>query len=140
MAELDDVYELYVGLNDLHMALNLDFMFQPLADGMVDVVAHDATESGKRFGFGGVARVGTGMVPGEMVLSEHIRLNSSTVILSRAFFSPDEMNSKDPAAIFERELSKLQNSEKMLMNREPDQINSDNVKFKDVVKAVVNKS
>ncbi len=137
LADLDDVYELYVGLNDLHMALNLEFMFQPLADGIVDIVAHDAISVDKRFGFGGVARVGEGMVPGEMVLSEHIRLSSSTVILSRAFFHPEEINSEDPVATFARELSKLQNSENILKRREANQIYSDNLEFKEAVKAVV---
>ena len=37
------------------------------------------------FGFGGVARIGQGELSAEWVLSEHVRLGSSWVILSRAF-------------------------------------------------------
>ena len=37
------------------------------------------------YGFGGVARVGTGTLPAECILGEHYRLGSERVILSRAF-------------------------------------------------------
>ena len=37
------------------------------------------------FGFGGIARIGDGMLPAEKILAEHIRLGSSSVILSRTF-------------------------------------------------------
>ena len=42
-------------------------------------------ERGIPFGFGGLARTGTGELPAEWVLGEHIRLGSQLVILSRAF-------------------------------------------------------
>src|SRR5690606_24503027 len=78
--------ELYIGLNDLHLDLNMRFIFEPLANGLVDEAAALVAAAGQiSFGFGGVARMNEGLVPGRLVLSEHIRLGSSTVILSRTF-------------------------------------------------------
>ncbi|MEC9347179.1 MAG: aldolase/citrate lyase family protein [Pseudomonadota bacterium] len=77
------VDEIYVGLNDLHRDRGDRFMFQPLADGTVGDLARIALGAGKGFGFGGVAPVGQGRLPAELVLSEHVRIGSGTVILSR---------------------------------------------------------
>ena len=77
--------EVYVGLNDLHLSLRMAFMFEPLAAGMLDSVAERVRAHGLRFGFGGMARLDEGLLPGRMVLGEHLRLGSQAVILSRAF-------------------------------------------------------
>jgi len=85
LVELDDISEYFIGLNDLHLGLGLDFMFEILSDGLVDHMANVIKAGRRRFGFGGIARIGQGAVPGEMVLGEHVRLGSSAVILSRSF-------------------------------------------------------
>jgi hypothetical protein len=77
--------EVFVGLNDLHRSLGHHFMFEPLADGHVQAVAHAAHAHGLRFGFGGIARVDEGLLTGRDVLGEHLRLGSQAVILSRTF-------------------------------------------------------
>lgn len=77
--------EVYVGLNDLHLSLGLRFMFEPLALGLVDRVAAVSRAAGRRFGFGGIARLDEGLLPGRDVLAEHLRLGSGAVILSRTF-------------------------------------------------------
>ena len=87
--------EVFVGLNDLHVALGCRFMFEPLAMGHVDRVAQVAKARGLRFGFGGIARLNEGALPGRDVLAEHVRLGSSAVILSRTFFGGE---STPPAA------------------------------------------
>ena len=46
--------------------MGLKFMFEPLANGLIDEVAHIITSAGLPFGFGGIARVGEGIIPGEM--------------------------------------------------------------------------
>lgn len=82
------VSEIYIGLNDLHLGLGLDFMFEIVAGGLLDHMAATAREAGLPFGFGGIATIGGGpdvVVPAELVLAEHRRLGSSRVILSRAF-------------------------------------------------------
>lgn len=79
------VDEIHVGLNDLHLDLGQAFMFQPLADGMVDDIVSVIARAGMPFGIGGIARVGEGLVPAEMLLAEHARLGSTAAILSRTF-------------------------------------------------------
>lgn len=90
IARVPGVTELYLGLNDLHLGLGLDFMFEPLAAGMVDGFAAASREAGVPFGFGGIARLGAGALPAELVLSEHARLGSSSVILARSFYDKAE--------------------------------------------------
>lgn len=80
--------EVFVGLNDLHLSMGLSFMFEPLATGMVDAVATAAHAAGKRFGFGGIARMDEGELAGRAVLAEHVRLGSGAVIVSRTFLGP----------------------------------------------------
>ena len=81
-ARLDEVH---VGLNDLHLGLGLDFMFEVLSGGLVDYLAGKVRAAGVRFGIGGIARVGEGAVPAELVIGEHVRLGSEMAILSRTF-------------------------------------------------------
>ncbi len=81
--------EVFVGLNDLHLSLGCRFMFEPLLMGHVDRVAIAAKTRGLRFGFGGIARMDEGVLPGHDVLAEHVRLGSRAVILSRTFNRAD---------------------------------------------------
>ena len=81
--------EVFVGLNDLHLSLGCSFMFEPLLMGHVERVATAAKARGLRFGFGGIARMGEGVLPGRDVLAEHVRLGSGAVILSRTFNRAD---------------------------------------------------
>lgn len=85
IAAIDGVAEVYLGLNDLHLGLGLDFLFEPVAAGLIDHGAAILRASGKPWGFGGIATLGGGDVPGELVLAEHVRLGSTRVICSRAF-------------------------------------------------------
>lgn len=79
------VDEVHIGLNDLHLELGSRFMFEPLADGLVDRMAEILNRAALPFGFGGVARAGEGRLPAELILSEHVRLGSTAAILSRTF-------------------------------------------------------
>lgn len=83
--ELHGIDEIYIGLNDLHLSKNMTFMFELLADGTVEALTSKIKKKGIRYGFGGVARLGTGTLPAECILGEHYRLGSQCVILSRAF-------------------------------------------------------
>jgi hypothetical protein len=111
--------EVYVGLNDLHLSLGLPFMFEPLALGLVDRVAVAARRHGLRFGFGGIARMDEGLLPGRDVLAEHLRLGSHSVILSRTFHRPDHGDA------FETEVASLRQAEQELAARSPAQMDTD---------------
>lgn len=82
---VDGIDEVHVGINDLHLGYKKTFMFEMVADGTVDKLCEAFKRHGVFYGFGGVARVGEGMLPAENVLGEHYRLGSQMVILSRAF-------------------------------------------------------
>lgn len=122
--------EVYVGLNDLHLSLGLRFMFQPLALGMVDRVAAAAHRQGLRFGFGGIARVDEGLLPGRDVLAEHLRLGSGSVILSRTFHRGGD---EDP---FETEVARLREAERELAQRTPAQAEADAARIRGVIERI----
>ena len=82
---LQGIDEIHIGLNDLHLAYHKSFMFELLCDGTVETLCHKASDSGVKYGFGGIARVGYGMLPAEYVIAEHYRLGSTAAILSRSF-------------------------------------------------------
>lgn len=79
------VDEVHIGLNDLHLDLRQTFMFEPLACGLVDRMADILRDSMIPFGFGGIARIGEGLLPAELILAEHARLGSTAAIISRTF-------------------------------------------------------
>lgn len=83
--EVDGIDEIHIGLNDLHLSLNLDFMFELLSEGIIDYLSKLIKDKNIQFGFGGIARIGQGNIPPEMILGEHYRLKSEMVILSREF-------------------------------------------------------
>lgn len=64
-------------------------MFELLTNGMVDQMAKKIKDKGIPFGFGGIATLTGGAVPGSMILKEHVRLGSSMVIVSRSFCNTD---------------------------------------------------
>lgn len=93
--ELEGIDMIHLGLNDLHLALGMKFMFELLADGTVDRLAAKIKAKGIPFGFGGIATLTGGAMPGSMVLKEHVRLGSSMVIVSRSFCNTDKINDLD---------------------------------------------
>jgi hypothetical protein len=76
---------LHIGLNDLHLDLGQDFLFQPLADGVLEAPAAALRAAGIVFGIGGVARAREGIVSPDYLLGEHVRLGSQAAILSQTF-------------------------------------------------------
>lgn len=85
IAAIEAVDEVHIGLNDLSLDLKLDFMFMPLAMGLVDAMARELVQLGKPFGLGGLARAAEGLLPAQLLIGEHVRLGSTRAILSRTF-------------------------------------------------------
>ncbi len=77
--------EIHIGINDLHLAYKKKFMFELYVDGTLDRLSRIFNERSIRFGIGGIARVGYGMLPAEHIIAEHYRLGSQMAILSRSF-------------------------------------------------------
>jgi hypothetical protein len=122
--------EIFVGLNDLHLSLGCRFMFEPLADGSVERVAGVAGSHGLRFGFGGIARLDEGLLPGRDVLAEHVRLGSGAVILSRTF------HQHGSGEDFEQQVAALREAEAQLRERTPQQVLDDARRIAGVIRRI----
>lgn len=80
-----DFNEIFIGLNDLHLSYGLTFMFELLSNGVVEDLCDRFKSKGIPYGFGGIARLGEGLLPAENIIMEHYRLGSTRAILSRSF-------------------------------------------------------
>lgn len=110
--QLEGIDMIHLGLNDLHLALGMKFMFEPLTNGTVDQLAQKIKAKGIPFGFGGIASLEGGAVPGAMILKEHYRLGSSMVIVSRSFCNTDIVTDEDEVKrIFTEGISKIRELE-----------------------------
>lgn len=83
--KVSGIDQMHIGLNDLHLCYHRKFMFQLLADGTVDRLCTRLRVANIPYGFGGVGRPGSGTLPAEYIIGEHVRLGSQYVILSRSF-------------------------------------------------------
>ena len=94
---LPGIDEVHIGLNDLHLAYKMKFMFELLCEGTVQHLCEKFRARGIKYGFGGIARVGLGMLPAEHIITEHYRLGSTAAILSRGFCDANRV--EDPQTI-----------------------------------------
>lgn len=124
---------IHIGLNDLHLAMDMKFMFQLLANGMVDLLTSKIKARGIPFGFGGIANLHGGVLPGSYVLKEHYRLGSSMVILGRSFCNTNVITDKnDIKRIFNSGIAEIRELEKEIQKV----IEYFDVNHKSVVEAV----
>lgn len=111
--ELEGIDMIHLGLNDMHLALGMKFMFELLADGTVDQMAKKIKAKGIPFGFGGIATLDGGAVPGAMILKEHYRLGSSMVIVSRSFCNTNLITDEEEVRkVFTEGIGKIRQLEK----------------------------
>ena len=102
----------HIGLNDLHLGLGMTFMFELLANGMVDQLAGKLKARGIPVGFGGIAGLHGGALPGSYVLKEHYRLGSSMVILGRSFCNTNVITDMEEVRnIFQSGISEIRELE-----------------------------
>lgn len=83
--KIDGIDEVFIGLNDMSLGYGMKFMFQLLANGTVEELCGKFKAKGLPYGFGGLASLDGGLLPGAKVVKEHYRLGSGCVILSRSF-------------------------------------------------------
>ncbi|WP_164742909.1 aldolase/citrate lyase family protein [Mesorhizobium sp. Z1-4] len=127
------VDSIHFGLNDLHLALGLDFMFEVMSGGLMDHAAGLCNAAGIRFGIGGVARLGQGVLPADLVLAEHCRLGSQRVILSRDFRTLSATTPEDRVSAWTRAVGDLRRHLVKLEKRTISQVESDQATFRDRV-------
>lgn len=114
---LEGIDEIHIGINDLSLGYKRKFMFELLADGTVETLLARIAEKNIPYGFGGVASLNKGLLPGNMVLKEHYRLGSGTVILSRSFCNISKMSDMEKVKeVFEVGVSDIRNYEKECEN------------------------
>lgn len=97
--KIPGIDEIHIGLNDLHLAHKKNFMFELLCDGTVEKIAKILSDNNIRFGFGGFARIGYGILPAENILIQHYALGSQMAILSRGFCDANSVD--DPETVRE---------------------------------------
>ena len=111
--EVPGIDMIHLGLNDMHLELGMKFMFELLANGTVEKLGNKIKAKGIPFGFGGIATLDGGALPGSMVLKEHVRLGSSMVIVSRSFCNTDIVTDlNEVKRIFDTGISGLRALEK----------------------------
>ena len=112
---LDDIH---IGLNDLHLSYGMTFLFELLADGTVDRLCEKCAAKGVPYGFGGIAKIGKGLVPAEYVIMEHYRLGSTGVILSRTFCNAEEIGDMEAvSALFTEQMALVRAFEASLADK-----------------------
>ena len=138
IVKIKEIDEIYIGLNDLHLSVGKKFMFELLTDGTVEKMCKIIASANKPYGFGGIARLGYGMLPAENVIAEHYRLRSSMAILSRSFCNIQNIDDeKEIAEIFERELKKIRDYESSLEHETEDFFEQNKEKTKRLVDKIV---
>lgn len=136
---LEDIDEIHVGLNDLHMSFGKKFMFEMLSDGTVEKICNIARKKRISYGFGGIAKIGEGTLPSEIILGEHYRLLSRRVILSRSF-SNVELYQNNPK-LYEKEfienINKIREYEKFLTCQSEQFFLDNKQKMENIVRKIV---
>jgi len=131
--------EIHIGLNDLHLAYNLNFMFELVANGTVDKICEIIRYAGIPYGFGGVAKLGEGLLSAEYVLAEHYRLGSSMVILSRSFCDTCMIKEVEQIrSVFSTGIKSIRNYETLLKNQDSSYFINNHKKVQEIVYSIVN--
>lgn len=132
--------EIHFGLNDLHLDMGLEFLFEVLSGGFIDLAAGKCLEAGVAFGFGGVARVGGGELPARLILGEHERLGSEAVILSRAFTGGAKTLADMPPGLdLRQEVAKVRECLHDLADRDDDQRETDRLELAAITRSIADR-
>ena len=136
--EVEGIDEIYIGLNDLTLSRNQRFMFQPLADGTVDMLAEKFKAKGIPFGFGGIASLGKGLIPSEYIICEHKRLGSNAAILSRSFCNVSKIaDLKEVDLIFTEGVRAIREFEAVCTKNTPEQFIKNHTELRSKVEEIV---
>ena len=88
----------------------------------------------------GIARVGAGALPAEKILGEHVRLKSSSVILSRSFCNTAIITDhKEIASIFQAEVPKIRQAEREYQQYDAKQLAANHLLVQQAVQTIMEK-
>ena len=138
--EVPGIDMIHLGLNDLHLEMGMKFMFELLADGTVERLGKKIKAKGIPFGFGGLATLDGGELPGSMVLKEHVRLGSSMVIVSRSFCNTDVVKDLNQVKrVFDTGISGLRVLEKYAAQADAAYLEENHKAVVEAVERIINK-
>ncbi|MBC6681094.1 aldolase/citrate lyase family protein [Zhenpiania hominis] len=136
--DIPGISEIHIGLNDLHISYGLSFMFELLTNGVVEMLCKKFSSKGLPYGFGGIARIGTGAVPAEYIVQEHYRLGSTRAILSRTFCNSNDLNDLNLVDdVFRTNMEVLRNYEKEVERYSKKQLDNNKKKVTNMVQKIV---
>ena len=132
--------EIHIGLNDLHLSYGKKFMFELLSNGVVENLCNKFKKYKLSYGFGGIAKIGEGMLPAEKIIMEHFRLDSTRAILSRSFCDNVSMNNLNEfEKEFEKSMLELSKFESSLSKLEEKDFEKNRIEVQEDVKKIVEK-
>src|SRR5690606_17836321 len=110
---------IHIGLNDLHLSYSLNFMFELLTNGTVEMLCEKFAAKGIPYGFGGIAQLGQGAIPAENVIAEHYRLGSCMAILSRSFCDSNRLTDRSKIeGVFRDGVNEIRKYEETLLAKD----------------------
>lgn len=138
--KIEGIDEIHIGLNDLYLSMGLDFIFELLSSDIVEYICQKIKKKGIRYGFGGIARIGQGMLPSDMILAEHYRIGSEMTILSRTFHERVKtiIDLREKFS-FSEEIKKIRTREKELKDWIEEQFVENKKRVREIVKFIVSK-
>lgn len=137
---LDGIDSIHIGLNDLSLGYGMKFMFEPLADGIVEGLCQKFKAKGILYGFGGIGRIGMGDLPAEHIIMEHYRLGSGCAILSRSFCNVNHMKDLDEIKkVFEFGVSEIRGYEAICKKTSTEELTKNQDTLKQKVQEIVEK-
>lgn len=126
--------EIHIGLNDLHLSYGMTFMFELLANGIVEELCKKINAYHIPYGFGGIAKLGDGLLPAEKIIMEHYRLGSTRAILSRTFCDNATVESlEEIERVFKLNMTKVREFENVVQQMRSDEL----AQNKEIVKSSV---
>jgi len=138
IVKIEGIEQIHIGLNDLRLDMGLSFLFESVANGLIDRIADTCHDASMPFGVGGVARAAGGLIPGKMVLGEYLRVGAIATILSRDFHHrAKDLDDLQAKVDFPSELRQLREAEDELVKRSQQEIESDRSEFTRRVQRVV---
>lgn len=139
--KIESINEIYIGLNDLAISCGYKFIFEPLINGMLDNASILLNKNTIKWGFGGIAKIGEGLLPAEYILGEHVRLKSTNVILSRSFHGgAKELSKLINQANIKKEIEKLNIVYKKWLISSEEELLNNHLKVKNIIKEYIDNS
>ena len=109
------IEQVHYGLNDLHIQMGFDNMFEVLFDQEFSNSITSFNSSSITLGIGGISCIGKGEILPEEILAAHVKYHSNTLILSRSFIKCLGNDLYDVSK-FKTELAKLHNTYNKYLN------------------------